>query len=133
MEISAGKSNRSAKINSILPIVSMYGQQTKLTKDKILRITSKKAWMQLWHDHSVGSESDANRFDSYDRIEVDFEKMMVIAVFLANIDNSLGISSESIVEDDSRIRIRLSDHSTQSGAESTHTSSWGIRNRSVGW
>jgi hypothetical protein len=32
---------------------------------------------------------------------------MIIAVFLANIDNSLGISAESIAEDDSRIRIRL--------------------------
>jgi hypothetical protein len=126
MDVSASQRNDFTKATSISPTVSMYGRHTKLTEDRIQRVTSKKAWVKLWHDHSVGIESDANRFDSYDTVEVDFEKMMVIALFLPNLDNSFGISSDFIVEDNSCIRIRLNDHLTQSGLESASTSSWGV-------
>jgi hypothetical protein len=101
------------KRTEIKPLVTMHGGHSKITKQRILRITSKEEWEAVWLEHRTGSKDKRDTPTGFDYVDVDFERFMVIAVFWPNRDNCGGFTADSINEDGARITIRLDDHSYQ--------------------
>jgi hypothetical protein len=87
--------------------MAMRGTSSKITKQRILRLTEEKEWLALWLEHMTGSKDDVIP-------EFDFDKIMVIGIFDPQLDNSNGFSADSITEDRKQITIKVNDHSFQS-------------------
>jgi hypothetical protein len=127
------------KRTAIKPLLTMHGGHSKITKQRILRITSKEEWEALWLEHRTGNKDRRDTPTGFDYVDVDFERFMVIAVFWPNRDNCGGFTADSISEGDTRITIRLDDHGYQTavifsnenpdgGLTSLHTDygPWGV-------
>ena len=110
----------------IVPIMEMYGADTRITEEKVFRITSRDVWQSIWCEHCTGKRRCDSRCSLPETIEVDFDRMMIIALFIPNRDNSDGLSSYSVIEDSYCIRIRLDEHSYQSGSDTPTGCPWGI-------
>jgi hypothetical protein len=113
------------------PLLTLYGRNSKITKHKLLRITSADEWQSLWLEHKTGSAKRANVPWDLDVAELDFEKVMVVAVFVGEGAASLGVTSHSMSEVDGRILIRLDENSYQTGVAAgmrafTSVRGWGI-------
>jgi hypothetical protein len=99
----------------------MHGRHSKITDQRILRITSKEEWEALWLEHRTGSK-DGRAPTGFEYVDLDFERFMVLAVFWPR-DNCDGFTADSVWEDDAQITIRLDDHSYQTGVFSSSTDS----------
>jgi hypothetical protein len=82
--------------NALKPLVTLYGQHSKITKPKELRITSEKEWQALWWEHQ----------DDKQTMNLDFNRVMVVAVFQGDGGLCSGIEVDSIIEERDRLIVR---------------------------
>jgi hypothetical protein len=101
---SAVPQERNGKV-AVKPLVTLHGENSKIAEPKFVRITSEKDWKALWYEHKYGSP-DSQHLD-YTDIEIDFEKMMVVAVFGGKVGMTSGYPFDSGSEDRKRIILRL--------------------------
>jgi len=108
------------------PLLTMHGRNSKITKRKLLRITTAEDWWALWAEHKTGSPKPKDLPGNLDFAELDFEKVMAIAVFEGQGNNCRGYTSHSITEVQDRLVVRLHAHTYQSGVDTPVTQAWGI-------
>src|SRR5262245_13765814 len=63
------------------PLLTMHGRNSKITKRKLLRITTPEEWRALWMEHKTGSAKREVVPKGLEHAELDFGKVMVLAVF----------------------------------------------------
>ncbi len=95
---------RNGKV-AVKPLVTLHGENSKIAEPRFVRITSEKDWQALWYEHKNGSP-DCQHFD-YTDMEIDFEKMMVVAVFGGKVGMTSGYPFDSGFEDRKRIILRI--------------------------
>ena len=108
------------------PLLTLYGRNSKITETKVLRVTSEKEWKALWMKHKTGSPDPKVVPGDLEYAELDFGKVMVIAVFEGEASNCAGYTAHSIREDRKRITVRLRAHKYGSAGETPATQAWGI-------
>ena len=108
------------------PVLTMYGRNSKITKRKLLRITTAEDWRSLWMEHKTGSPKPKDVPGDLEYAELDFKKVMAIAVFEGEGVNCRGYTCHSIREVEGRVRFRLEAHKYQSGFPTPDTQAWGI-------
>jgi hypothetical protein len=116
--LAAGQDNK--------PLLTLYGRNSKITEMKVLRVTSEKEWKALWLEHKTGSPDPTVAPGDLEYAELDFGKVMAIAVFEGEASNCAGYTAHSISEDRERITVRLRAHSYGSAFETPVTQAWGI-------
>jgi hypothetical protein len=93
---------------------------------RLVRITTAEDWRALWMEHKTGSAEPADVPKDLEHADLDFEKVMAIAVFQGESSNCRGYSSHSIDEVEGRILVRVEAHTYQSGFDTPDTQAWGI-------
>lgn len=85
------------------PLVWMAGLDSEIRERTYLRITNAAEWKRLWKRH-LGS-----KYDRYygPNVDVDFERVMVIAIFNGAAANTRGIEVTSVHESEQSILIRF--------------------------
>jgi len=130
--VSAGSAEQKAKPPAGKPLLTMYGANSKITKKKLLRVTSAKQWEALWAEHKLGSPIPKKLPDGFEYVELDFDKVMVIAVFGGGC--CTGYTVDSIMNTKTRITVRVKAHTYQTGfirpercdSQVSETQAWGI-------
>lgn len=110
----------------VKPLLTMYGRNSKIVKRKLLRITNAEDWLALWIEHKTGSPKPADVPRDLEYIELDFEKVMVVAVFEGIGAYCAGYTSDSISEVEDQILVRVRAHTYQSEYTTSDTQAWGI-------
>jgi hypothetical protein len=108
------------------PLMSLYGRNSKITKEKLLRVTSTKEWKSLWLEHKTGRPDPKELPRDLEHVELDFEEVMVLAIFEGESSNCQGFTAHSIREDGEQIIVRVKAHNYQSGVITPATQAWGI-------
>lgn len=108
------------------PLMTLYGRNSKIAKEKLVRITSEKEWYSLWLEHKIGSSTPKAVPGDLEFAELDFRQVMVVAVFEGKSVNCRGFPCHSISEDRERILVRLNPLMYQSGVPTPRTEAWGI-------
>jgi hypothetical protein len=124
--VSDGRSDEKADPSGAKPLLTLHGRNSKIVKAKLLRITTAEGWRALWMEHKTGSAKPTDVPKDLEYAELDFDRVMVIAVFEGEGINCRGYSSHSITEVDGRIRVRVTAHTYQSGIDTPDTQAWGI-------
>jgi hypothetical protein len=114
------------KSASIKPLMTMYGRNSKITKEKVLRVLSAKEWKDLWIEHKLGFANPKDVPRDFEFVEFDFDKIMVIAVFGGQGSNQAGYTAYSISDDGRRITIRIDANPYSTGFPGDETQAWGI-------
>ncbi len=91
--------------SALKPLVTHHGRLSKVVEPRIVRITNDREWQALWREHNVGKSKDAP--DEYARMEFDFDRVMVIAVFQGEGILCGGYDVDSIAEAKDRLRLRV--------------------------
>src|SRR5260221_649111 len=91
--------------SALKPLVTLYGRQSMVTKPRIVRITSDREWQALWREHQLGQLKEAT--GEYEKIEFDFNRLMVIAVFQGEGILCGGYDVDSITESKDRLKVRV--------------------------
>lgn len=125
-EVPAAWSQEKAEAQGDKPLLTMYGRNSKITKPRFLRITSADDWRALWLEHKTGSAKPDDLPGDLEYAELDFEKVMAIALFQGEGCNCRGFTSHAIKEDEGQVLVRLKTHWYQSGPETPDTQAWGI-------
>jgi hypothetical protein len=117
-----GRADDKAGPIGVKPLMTLYGSDSKITKSKTLRVTTTKEWDALWNEHRGDSKTD--RFS----LDLDFEKVMVIAIFGGEGFGEHYFTSQSIVEANDRITIRIDANTYQWGysPDAKALRPWGI-------
>ena len=84
---------------TVKPLMTLYGQHSKITKPKKVRITSDREWKALWSEHQLDQ--------SRTRAELDFSRVMVIAIFQGDGMLYGGYDVERIIEGKDRLTVRV--------------------------
>jgi hypothetical protein len=108
------------------PLFAMHGRNSKITKQKLLRITKAEEWQALWMEHKIGSAKPKDVPGDFEYSNLDYDKVMVIAVFEGEGINCRGYTSHSIREVETRVVVRVNAHTYQSGINTPDTQAWGI-------
>jgi hypothetical protein len=108
------------------PLLTLYGRNSKITARKVLRITSEKEWQALWMEHKTGSPNPKAPPGDLEYAELDFGKVMALAVFEGEAVNCAGYTAHSISEGRERITVRLTAHKYGSQGKTPATQAWGI-------
>ena len=124
--VSEGRSDDKADVTGTKPLITLHGRNSKIKKPKLVRITTAEAWRALWLEHQTGSAMPADVPGDLESADLDFEKVMVIAVFEGEGSNCRGYSSHSVNVVEGRIRVRVLAHTYQSGIDTPDTRAWGI-------
>ena len=124
--VSEGRSDDKADAFSTKPLITLHGRKSKIKKPKLVRITTAEDWRALWLEHQTGSAKPADVPEDLESADLDFEKVMVIAVFEGEGINCRGYSSHSVNVIEGRIRVRVSAHDYQSMLDTPDTHAWGI-------
>jgi RNA polymerase sigma factor (sigma-70 family) len=112
--------------SGVKPLLTLHGRNSKIKEPKLLRITTADEWQSLWMEHKTGSAKPKEVPDDLECTELDFDKVMAIAVFEGDGHNCRGYSSHSIAQTEGRILVRLEAHTYQSLGDSPGTQAWGI-------
>src|SRR5258708_32045987 len=81
---SAGGAEKKQKEKEILPLLTLSGWNTKITKKMYCRVESEKAWNALYFEHQFGKrDPDDDMPWERSRMEVNFGKYMIFAIFPA--------------------------------------------------
>ena len=108
------------------PLLTLYGRNSKITERKVLRVTSEQEWKALWMEHKTGSPDPKAPPGDLEYANLDFGKVMALAVFEGEASNCAGYTAHSISEDQKRITVRLKAHKYGSLVETPATQAWGI-------
>lgn len=105
----------------VLPCVALSGVDGQIGEESYHRITNQNDWVKLWRKHKgdqTGGEYDFH-YDPLGLPSVDFNQVMVIALFHSPDDSWDGFQAESISEnpEEIKIRFRLKFHQTLNGSE----------------
>jgi hypothetical protein len=87
------------------PLVTLYGENSKVTDPKFVRITSEEQWTSTWFQIQLGAPGQPQSNNA--RMQIDFDKTMVIAVFGGNATMCAGYDVDSLAEDHKRITLRV--------------------------
>jgi len=112
----------------IKPLVTLDGEHSRITKQKLLRITSAKEWEALWKEH-IGSPKSKKRVAGLDTVQLDFSKVMAVAIFDGSAFACTGYKVYAIKELDNQLVMQVQVKSFQTITDSTldHPSeAWGI-------
>lgn len=128
---SAGRFADEPSASVLRPLVALDGRKSQIKKVKQLRITSADDWRALWREHQNGSAEASVSPRAFESIDLDFERVMAVAIFKGEGPVSTGVTAESIREIDGEIVIRLDEHSYQTGlapdmAVPSKDCAWGI-------
>ena len=97
------------------PLLTMYGTGSKVLKAKMVRVTSEKEWQALWAEHKTGPAKANKLTDEHGIVELDFKKVMVVAIFGGKGAISKGYSVHSMREGKKQITLRVDQHPYQIG------------------
>ncbi len=95
------------------PLVVLDGDDSHVTKGALICVSSEKEWDETWLEH-IGKAPADRTFRG--RLEVDFSRLMVVAVFLGDSINSRGIEVSEILDSPGTMTIRITRRSYQSMA-----------------
>src|SRR5262249_28675139 len=87
------------------PLLTLYGRNSKITERKVIRVTSEQELKALWMEHKTGTPDPKVHPGDLEYAELDFGKVMVIAVFEGEATNCAGYTAHSIREDRKRITV----------------------------
>ena len=88
-----------------LPLVTLTGTDSHVTKPEYLRVQSEEQWVNVWQRHKGAKESKDYDF-YYNPLElpiIDFKQCMVIAVFQGNGWNSAGLAAVPVEQEKDRV------------------------------
>jgi hypothetical protein len=112
----------------IKPLMTIYGMHSKITKQRVARITLAEDWRALWSEH-VGPAKRLAGGDDVEHIEPDFDRVMAIAVFMGK-GAYVPFTLDSIVETSERIMLRKRNIGQRSGAFTpdldANSQPWGV-------
>ena len=120
LRVAGGMADDKAGPADVKPLMTLYGSDSKITKRKTLRVTTAKESDVLWNEHC--GDSKIGSFN----IDLDFEKVMVIAIFGGEGFGEYYFTSQSITENKDRITIRVDTHTYQFGLDAKAIRPWGI-------
>ncbi len=90
-------------VSKTRPLVVFNGVNSRVTKGALVCVSTDKEWDETWAEHvGIGVEHKLEK-----QLEVDFSRVMVVAVFLGETDNCRGITVNDITETPERITIRV--------------------------
>jgi len=112
---------------ALRPILSLDGETSKSTKSRYHRVESTEAWESLWAEHQTGMAKPKRSPREGPRVEVDFKRCMVIAVF----DGEMAIANggflvESILERGDQFVFRVQGRYYQTGVGHPNTTAWAV-------
>ena len=121
--------------NEIKPYVSFWGSDSRIDKPTYQLVTSRKEWTDLWLRHMGKSKHDNySEFYNPDNVpDVNFEKLMVVAVFAGKSFNSAGIEFVSCTDgkDQMTVRFREKGYGTAGKADDATPYGLFVLNRSA--
>jgi hypothetical protein len=92
------------------PLVVVDGDDSKVTRGALVCVSTDKEWNETWAEHvGIKVEHVLEK-----RLEVDFSRVMVVAVFLGDSVNCNGIEVTEILESPSFLTIRVTRRGYQS-------------------
>ena len=102
---------------TIKPIVTLSGDDSRVTERSYHRICTMDKWAKIWQKHTgqdkvIYKNTDDEYDQFYDPLDlpmVDFEHYMVIAIFEGTSGNNAGMNVDSISEKDDEIILRFTD------------------------
>ena len=98
----------------IVPLITLSGWKTKITKALYCRFESEKAWNALYLEHQFGKSDPEEDVDwRRSRLEVDFGHCMVLAFFHASKEEDFVL--HSISEKDGHFLVRVTPLYYQTG------------------
>jgi hypothetical protein len=100
---------KKADTKEIKPLMVMKGRKSKTEEASCQQITNAKDWRKLWVKHRTGSD-DLDRLPSdFEFVELDFEQVMVVAVFNGANDNFYfcGLDVDSIQKRAEKLIVRI--------------------------
>jgi hypothetical protein len=124
-----------AKEQAAKPIAVLHGANSKIVKERMLRVLSEKDWKELWIEHKLGSVDKKEMPRDFEYLDFDFDKVMIIAIFQGKGCCCDGFTCHSISEDLDRIVVQVNSLSYQAGiasfpsgivGEIPETQAWGI-------
>lgn len=89
----------------VLPLVTLTGTDSHVTKPEYLRVESEEEWVKVWQRHKGVKESKDYDF-YYNPLKlpsIDFKQCMVIAVFQGNGWNSAGLTTVPVEQEKDRV------------------------------
>jgi hypothetical protein len=109
----------------VKPLVTLYGSDSKITKSRRLRITTAREWAAVWAEHQTGS---ADGRPTAAALDLDFDKVMVIALFGGECSFQDHYSCLSVTERSDRLVIRVDEHPFQVAANAAlpRLRPWGV-------
>lgn len=109
--VSADEKDAAGK--KIKPLMLLEGRKSKIEEPSFHRITNDAEWEKLWAAHKTGSPDLKGLQTGLDTVELDFDHVMVIAVFDGVRREPGGIFLYSIRETDDQILIDLATYGNQ--------------------
>jgi hypothetical protein len=119
--VSEGRSDEKADASGAKPLVALHGRNSKIKKPKLVRIITAEDWRALWMEHKTGSAKPMDVPEDLEHADLDFKKVMAIAVFEGEGINCRGYSSHTIKEVEGRLLVRVTAHTYQSGIDTPQT------------
>jgi hypothetical protein len=100
-----------SKVANSKPLVVWTGADSHVDQAGFARADSAEAWKKLWLRHSGKSEQEA--FYSAPRVEIDFDRCVVIGVFAGRVTNQRGYRVDSVADGDA-VAVRIERETFQS-------------------
>jgi hypothetical protein len=100
---------------SVRPLMTLHGRSSKITTQRVLRVTTEAEWEALWAEHKLGSPAPKTLPRDFEHAELDFARVMVIAVFEGEGVGCGGYTAHSVTEGPDRLTVRLLAYAYQTG------------------
>lgn len=104
------------KVTPDRPIMEVTGAYSKIATRFYVTVTSEKEWGRIWARHT--GQSDAVLSAGGTRLQVDFSRYMVVAVFQGMQPYNLGVVAQSLKEDSERVVFRFTNRWVATDARS---------------
>jgi hypothetical protein len=124
-----------AKDRAPKPIAVLHGANSKIVKERMLRVLAEKEWKDLWSEHKLGVTDKKAMPRGFEYLDFDFDKVMIIAIFAGKGCCCDGFTCHSINERRDRIVVQVHSLTYQVGiasfpsrkvGEIPETQAWGI-------
>ncbi len=113
--------------STLQPIMSFSGGRSKIATARLLKLTNEKDWQLIWNEHKTGQPRPQKPIEDGELLELDFKKVMAIAVFGGKVDVER-YSVDSVLEGEASLTVRIKAHSFQTALDTpdSNLTPWGF-------
>lgn len=88
-----------------LPAVQLVGHESRIVEPRFVRIDDAEGWRALWAEHT-GVQTQHGALSRHRVPHIDFERFMVVGVFVGATTNSDGAVADAIIASRASVRVQ---------------------------